>query len=141
MKNRYPTHEDDMPDNQILILGISPGFAVDPPSSKTGQRVRRWFEACGISEEEYDWRNLVDEAGAVPRMGDIMLNRYEVANYETVICLGNQPSRWCESLRIPHLKVPHPSGINRKWNDPNTEPTVMRQIADYVQETKGQLTV
>lgn len=132
MKNKYPTHCDDLPDNEILILGISPGFAVDPPSSKTGQRVRMWFEACNISEDEYDWRNCVDEPGANPKQSDIMLNRYEVANYKKVVCLGNTPSRWCENLKIDHIKVPHPSGINRKWNDPETEPRVMLEIKQYI---------
>jgi hypothetical protein len=132
MKNNYPKHVNDKPDNNILILGISPGFAPSPPESKTGKRVKRWLEVCGVSEEEYDWRNLVDEAGAVPKMQDVRLRRYEVANYDKVICLGNRPSQWCKSLSISHLKVPHPSGTNRKWNDPDTEPQVMSEIRSYV---------
>lgn len=132
MKNQYPKHENDKPGNSILILGISPGFAPSPPESKTGKRVKKWFEACGISEEEYDWRNCVDTPGADPSLRDIKLHKYEVANYDKVVCLGNKPSMWCAKQGIDHLKVPHPSGINRAWNDPSTEPRVMIDISNYV---------
>lgn len=134
MKNNYPKHCDDYPDNKILILGISPGFAPSPPESATGKRVKKWIEACGLTEEDYDWRNLVDEAGANPKMSDIRLYRYEVANYDKVICLGNKPAQWCKGMCIDHLKVPHPSGVNRKWNNPEQEGITMREISEYLSD-------
>lgn len=135
MRNNYPSHCDEYPDNDILILGISPGFA-SVKKSKTLERVRKWMDHCGISEEEYDWRNLVDEQGKTPRMSEIRLYRYAVANYKKVVCLGNLPAQWCKGMCIDHvLKVPHPSGLNRKWNDPTTEPQVMRELNEFINET------
>jgi uracil-DNA glycosylase len=121
-----------MPDNRILVLGQSPGFAGSREASKTIQRVKRWMESLGYNEEEYDWRNCSEEAGAKPKLKEIQLERWSVANYEKVICLGLISSKWCQSQKIEHLQVPHPSGLNRKWNDPKMEPSVVAQIANYL---------
>lgn len=34
-----------------------------------------------------------------------------------VIALGNKASERLEKMEIPHCKLPHPSGLNRKLND------------------------
>lgn len=34
-----------------------------------------------------------------------------------VICLGNASSKLFEDNNVPHFKLPHPSGLNRKCND------------------------
>jgi len=132
-RERYPAHCDEMPDNDILVLGISPGFAGSREKSKSVQRVNAWMAACGITEEQYDWRNLVDEPGKNPKMSEISLYRYEVANYKKVICLGNKPAQWCRGYCIDHvLKVPHPSGLNRKWNNPEQETITIEEINNYL---------
>ena len=132
MRNKWPINPTDIPDNKILVLGQSPGFAGSPEVSKTIQRVKGWMIQCGIQEQEYDWRNCVDVPGAKVKMKDVALNRFEVANYEKVICLGISASKWCERLKIKHIKVPHPSGLNRQWNDPSVEPNVINNINSYL---------
>lgn len=118
--------------NDILVLGISPGFAGSREKSKSVQRVRGWMSACGIAEEQYDWRNLVDEPGKNPKMSEIELHKHEVTDYGKVICLGNKPEQWCKSLNIQHIKVPHPSGLNRKWNNPGLEVITINDISKYL---------
>lgn len=132
MQIRVPRHIDDVPENKILVLGISPGRAGSREASKSVQRVNRWLAECGIDQDGYDWQNCSDIIGHRPKQSEIEKPRYEVALYEKVICLGNIPARWCKSLNIPHIKVPHPSGINRKWNDPATEPQVVLEITNYL---------
>lgn len=132
MEIRIPRHWKDVPENKVLVLGISPGFAGSRAESKTVQRVNRWLAECGVTETEYDWQNCSDQPGARPKQSDIVKNRYEVALYDKVICLGNVPAKWCRLLSIDHIKVPHPSGVNRKWNDPTTEPATVEQIRNYL---------
>lgn len=132
MQIRVPAHIDDIPRNKVLVLGISPGFAGSRAASKSVQRVNQWLAECGVAETEYDWQNCSDQPGARPKQSEILKRRWEVALYDKVICLGNIPARWCYSLRIDHIKVPHPSGVNRKWNDPTTEPETVKQIRNYL---------
>jgi len=124
----------DSPRNKVLVLGISPGFASSRSASKSVQRVSKWLNECGISETEYDWQNCSDQPGALPKQNEIVKSRYEIAIYPKVICLGNIPSTWCKSLNIEHIKVPHPSGINRKWNDPLCEPLTIEEIRNYLKD-------
>jgi hypothetical protein len=111
--------------NKILVLGISPGFAGSPQKSMSIQRVKRWMAECGYEQTDYDWRNLVDEAGALPKMKEVTIKRNEVSNYEKV-------EQWCKSVEIEYLKVPHPSGLNRQWNNPEMETITINNLNNYL---------
>ena len=37
-------------------------------------------------------------------------------------------------LGIQHLKIPHPSRLNRQWNDPKTEITTKKRLKKYLQK-------
>lgn len=132
MQIRIPRHRHDVPENKVLVLGISPGKVGSRAASKSVQRVNRWLAECGVDSDEYDWQNCSDQPGARPKQSEIDKPRYEVALYDKVICLGNIPARWCRLLSIDYIKVPHPSGVNRKWNDPATEPETIEQIRNYL---------
>jgi hypothetical protein len=118
--------------NNILVLGISPGFAGSPQKSMSIQRVKRWMAECGYEQTDYDWRNLVDEAGALPKMSEVTITQDEVSAYQKVICLGNKPEQWCKSKKLDYLKVPHPSGLNRQWNNPEQETITIKAINNYL---------
>mgnify|MGYP003138530058 FL=1 len=45
-----------------------------------------------------------------------------------VIAMGNEVSDYFTKNNVEHLKVPHPSGLNRMWNNPELEPSVIEQI-------------
>lgn len=90
------------------------------------------MEQNGLSEEDYDWRNCTEEPGARPKLNEIELEPELVARYQKVVCLGQIPAKWCNKQKIEHLALPHPSGLNRKWNDPTTEPTVIQELQQYL---------
>ncbi len=52
------------------------------------------------------------------------LTRLEVkigdAMPDHIVALGDTASRALKLMGMPHTKLPHPSGLNRKLNDPNT---------------------
>lgn len=119
---------------RVVIIGHSPGKVAESKSI-TRKRVKRW-----LGETQYEWYNLVDYHTTFLKMKDVELDPKLIITYDKVIALGNMPSDWLTRNQIPHLKVPHPSGLNRAWNDPNTEPLTINRITSYL-ETKDIYTV
>lgn len=119
---------------KVVIIGHSPGKVVESKSI-TRIRVKRW-----LVETQYDWYNLVDYHTVSLKMKEVTLKPEQLIGYDKVIALGNQPSDWLTRNGVNHLKVPHPSGLNRVWNDPMTEPLVINQVKEYL-ETKDIYTV
>ena len=118
--------------SSILVLGISPGFAGSREKSKTVQRVKRWMAESDLSEQDYDWLNVSDEPGSNPSLNQIKLQSSVVQVYNKVVCLGKTPGKWCKKMGIDHLEVPHPSGINRVWNNTEAEPNVIEELKEYL---------
>ena len=55
-----------------------------------------------------------------------------------IIALGNNVQRWFEKQNISNknrglkiIKLPHPSGLNRKWNDKD-DPVILKAIQDLL---------
>jgi uracil-DNA glycosylase len=119
---------------RVVIVGHSPG-KVSESKSITRIKVKRW-----LGETQYDWYNLVDYHTASLKMKEITLKAEQLIGYDKVIALGNQPSDWLIRNGVNHLKVPHPSGLNRVWNDPGAEPQTINLIKSYL-ETKDIYTV
>jgi hypothetical protein len=117
----------------ILFLGIAPGNH-PPEKSPTLKRVRYWMDSVGI--KEYGFTNLVDYKAPKLKLSEIDVE--EVANklkgYSHIIALGNLPSTFLEKNLVPHLKVPHPSGLNRIWNDKSVEPQVIENIRGFTKQ-------
>ena len=114
----------------LTIVGHSPGKAGSPEKSKTIQRVKRWLNQHGIYE--YGWYNLVDYHAPKLKLREATLEAKTVNQYDMVIALGNLASQWLTKQKIEHLKVPHPSGLNRQWNNPETEAITINNIKNYL---------
>jgi uracil-DNA glycosylase len=119
---------------RVVIVGHSPG-KVSESKSITRIKVKRW-----LGETQYDWYNLVDYHTASLKMKDVELDPKLIMTYDKIIALGNQSSEWLTRNGVNHLKVPHPSGLNRVWNDPDAESQTVNLINDYL-ETKDIYTV
>lgn len=114
----------------LTIIGHSPGKAGSPDKSKTIQRVKRWLNQHAFYE--YDWYNLVDYHAPKLKLGEVTLEPQKIQQYNKVIALGNLASQWLTKQSIEHLKVPHPSGLNRQWNNPETETITINNIKHYL---------
>lgn len=51
-----------------------------------------------------------------------------------IITLGKEVSSIAEKIGLAHMSVPHPSGLNRKLNDPAVEQGVALSIKRYVSD-------
>lgn len=50
------------------------------------------------------------------------------------VALGNNASERLTELGINHLKLPHPSGVNRHWNTEGAEEECARKLKEYVSQ-------
>jgi hypothetical protein len=48
------------------------------------------------------------------------------------VALGNNASDRLTELGIQHLKLPHPSGSNRYWNNEGAEEECAKKLKEYV---------
>ena len=119
---------------RVVIIGHSPGKVAESKSI-TRLRVKKW-----MADTAYDWYNLVEYHAPNLKMKEVQLSHESIREYDKVIALGNMPSDWLTRNQILHLKVPHPSGLNRAWNDPMSEPLTINRIQEYL-ETKDIYTV
>lgn len=99
--------------DKIIYVGTKPGN-FPPEKSPTIRRITKWSEQAGV--QDWDWTNLSDN------------NMLEKIKGCKVIAMGNEVHNYFNKNNIEHLKVPHPSGLNRMWNDPKLEPQVIEQI-------------
>lgn len=117
----------------LIIIGHSPGPGiVSNRKTSTLNRVRSWIN----KEYTYEWKNLVDYHAPTLKMSDVNLDENYVKTFDYVIALGNMASNWLNKMNINHLKVPHPSGLNRMWNNPQTEIDTIESIKKYLHTTK-----
>ena len=99
--------------DKIIYVGTKPGN-FPPDRSPTIRRITKWSNEAGV--DNWDWTNLSDPD---------MLDKIKGCK---VIAMGNDVANYFSKTDIPFLKVPHPSGLNRMWNDPKVEPQVIEQI-------------
>lgn len=118
-------------EKSILIVGHSPGKVVEG-KSMTRNRVKGWLNSIGI--DSYDWTNLVHYHTPSLNQSDVTLKPSFVQGYDRVIALGRDAANWLRNNNLEHLEVPHPSGLNRIWNDARVEPRVVNQIKEYIYE-------
>jgi uracil-DNA glycosylase len=96
----------------VLFVGDRPSTKnVDPMipfiGTKSYDRLLDWASRLGLVN--FDMINSHDSA----LLTIISAN----AHIKIVIALGNVAARRLDRAGIPHLKMPHPSGRNRKLND------------------------
>lgn len=114
----------------ILFVGIAPGNH-PPEKSPTLKRIKYWMNSVGI--DNYSWTNLVDYKAPKLKLSEVNQKEFaeKIKGYSHLIALGNLPSTYLKKNHIPHLKVPHPSGLNRIWNDKSVEPDVIERIRGF----------
>jgi uracil-DNA glycosylase len=137
-----------------LIIGEAPGKSWDPNRPLEGRTGARLAACAGISFEEFlttfDRVNLLDEqpqdaAGGMTfnmkqaaRVARVMEQRFGIG--QVVLLLGKRVASafrltsvaYFETFALNHARVtvvPHPSGANRWWNDPENE----KRMHDFMQ--------
>lgn len=53
-------------------------------------------------------------------------------DYTKIIALGNDVSQYFTKRGVEHFPAPHPSPLNRKFNDKDFEPAVINSLHSYL---------
>lgn len=142
MRNPTPKYVTDFLHNHktskdVIVVGQSPAKTNIVAANGTYAKVQAWMTVAGV----YAWSftNVIEVEGG---------SSLKLVNYDTlyenvkpwigkkVIALGNVASEALDNLRIPHLKVLHPSGKNFALNIHERELDQIRLIREYVKGKK-----
>lgn len=111
--------------NEVLIFGHSP--SPNKKASKktaTMKRLDKWFGLFGM---EYKIINLNDTPSNkldYDQINDSDL--YEAAaQYRNVYSIGAEVTKYLTKRGITHRPLPHPSPVNRNWNQQMSDATVI----------------
>jgi hypothetical protein len=128
---------------KIVFIGINPSKASPDcsafhPSTKSRKTLDKWVEDVSKMvniEIDVDFYNIsTDKESSVPTIDadDIksLPRRY------TIVALGNKVTYYLTKNRIRHIAMPHPSGLNRKLNDPEYTAKKLRELADFILKYK-----
>ena len=55
-----------------------------------------------------------------------------INEHDQIVALGREASNALDKAILPHLRIPHPSGLNRKLNDPREVNRFLKECKDYV---------
>lgn len=129
---------------RILIVGQNPSKKnLDPDiafnGTESGYRLGNWVIHLGLYNGEYDVINCSDSLTpkwtktSLKNIATTMQYVYDTnKKYNKVLALGNIASKILTLADIPHFKLPHPSGRNRKLNSPTYVEEQLNKCREYV---------
>ena len=112
-------------------------FIGDKPSKKNVDR-NVAFVGTRSYKTLLDWiyrMNLsINKICLFNHAGFINTTLKHVNEHDAIIALGNEASTALTKAHVPHLKIPHPSGLNRVLNDKKTVDKFLKHCKDYIGE-------
>ena len=123
-----------MDDKKVLVVGLAPGSSKIKRKDKspTFKRLDKWLGACDVYL--YSFVNLRTPGLRFANGTDIdeTLLQECLKDYNKVIALGNEVTQYFTKRGVGHFPAPHPSPLNRKFNDKSFEPTVINSLHSYL---------
>ena len=121
--------------NRVLLVGECNPYGADPffalyhlPRNASGNRLR---EHLGLTDVEYhklDKVNLCTGKWSLPKAREHAFALIDAGNYNVMVLLGRKvrdafgdppPFEWGSARGVKLVGLPHPSGLNRAWLEPD----------------------
>ena len=119
---------------KVIVVGLAPGNSKIKFRSKSAtiKRLDKWLGACDVYL--YSFVNLRTPGLRFANGSDIdeTLLKNCLDGYNKVITLGAEVSQYFKKNNIPHFAAPHPSPLNRNFNDKSYEPAVINSLHSYL---------
>lgn len=126
---------------EILLVGsnpsvTSPDITAFHPDTRSRIVLDSWFIDI---DADISYANICDQRmpnNRPLRISEIqeclpsLLNK--INGYDKVIALGKAASRALSMAEVSYFAAPHPSGLNRFWNDGVKAAWMIQSIRDYV---------
>jgi hypothetical protein len=119
--------------NEVIVLGIAPSrIQAGTRKGLSLEKVDAWMKAAGFPE--YGFHNVIPYPCERPKWSLVDTHQllYHANPREKIVALGNFVSGVCSRMGIEHFKMPHPSGRNRKLNDPEYEKSQVNALTEYL---------
>ena len=120
---------------RILVVGQNP--STKTVNNQSLKRLARWMDAAGI--QHWSFVNVSAVPGRyMPRTEDRHLLWVILKNNtQPVVALGSNASEALSRFQVQHLRLPHPSGLNRQLNDPRVEELAIGQLRQLKETYDG----
>jgi len=119
---------------RVIVIGHSPGNSKIKFKSKspTLRRLDMWLGECDVNL--YSFVNLCASSVSSLKSAQIdeTLIQECIQGYTKIIALGNEVSHYFTKRGVEHFPAPHPSPLNRKFNDKTFEPAVIKGLQSYL---------
>ena len=121
-------------ESKILVLGHSPSSKEYCPrkGNPSINRLNRWLDDCGV--RIYSFSNASAHRATSLKIADI--DETYITNitsgYNKILSLGNEVNNILTKMGIEHYALPHPSPLNRKFNDKKFEISVISGLQSYL---------
>ena len=121
-------------ESKILVLGHSPSSKEYCPrkGNPSINRLNRWLDDCGV--RIYSFSNASAHRATSLKMADI--DETYITNitsgYNKILSLGNEVNNILTKMGIEHYALPHPSPLNRKFNNKKFEISVISGLQSYL---------
>lgn len=119
---------------KVIVVGLAPGSSKIKFRSKSAtiKRLDKWLGACDVYL--YSFVNLRTPGVRFANGTDIdeTLLKNCLNGYNKIITLGTEVSQYFKKNNIPHFAAPHPSPLNRNFNDKSYEPAVINSLHSYL---------
>lgn len=126
---------------KVLLLGSNPSEASPDISafhSNTRSRIilDSWFSDIHAN---VSYANICDQR--TPNNRPLRVSEIreclptlldKINGFDKIVALGKTSSKALELAKIRHFAAPHPSGLNRFWNDKVKAAHMVQSIRDYV---------
>lgn len=110
-------------------------FSLDTVSGKRLHEIVSGIEAELFYTNVYNSSTQNNKPLTTKQVYDSLPELYnKIKEYDKVIAVGRTADRALTLLNIPHITIPHPSGINRFWNNQDSMPTVKEMIRKYLED-------
>lgn len=138
--------------SNIVFIGSNPSIKSSKLTpfwndTKSAKILRSWLEQLKDSDSELFFYNVSDqptENNRPLKISEIKENLQSLKNKLAifsehkmeikVVALGKTAEKALTLLRIPHIAMPHPSGLNRKLNDKAYVQEKIDALIKYVQK-------
>lgn len=127
---------------RVLIVGNNPSLKNPDPNvpfegTRSGLTLTKWIEKIGIPDIEYHMINVScrptkSVADSQFTDGEIAVVALFAKSCDAVIALGRKVGKALTKAEVPHHEMPHPSGLNRKLNDPRYVEFQLQQCEVYL---------
>jgi len=111
---------------KLLVIGHSPAKK-NIRNSPTIKRLHSWLDKCDI--DTYGLTNLCPDPKINIKEEDIFLT--DVSGHK-IVALGKTVSKYLTKRGVAHFAAPHPSPLNRKWNDKSFEKKMIQEMKNYL---------